>query len=227
MPIFIYSLADPRTNQIRYIGKAHNVRRRFNTHMREARSRSPLHSRRWIASLVRDGVEPEIAVIETCDTNETANERERFWIGHFRSIGVDLTNTTDGGDGQSPGYQWPETARKKLSERTKGRKASPQHRANLIAAFNREDVRARRREIARTKNLAANFGSQKGRKMPAEAKAKLAAKWTPERKAAHAEQQRQKPVTAEWRTQLAAALRARWDKHRANKDAGNPRLAVG
>lgn len=33
---FIYALADPKTDEIRYVGKADSVKERFTSHMREA-----------------------------------------------------------------------------------------------------------------------------------------------------------------------------------------------
>ena len=34
---FIYALADPETDEIRYVGKADSVKERFTSHMREAK----------------------------------------------------------------------------------------------------------------------------------------------------------------------------------------------
>jgi hypothetical protein len=39
-----------------------------------------------------------IVILENVDV-QSINDRERWWIAHLRSIGCNLTNLTDGGDG--------------------------------------------------------------------------------------------------------------------------------
>lgn len=45
--VFIYALSDPRTNQIRYIGKANNPYNRYSNHYNSARDKNT-HKRNWI-----------------------------------------------------------------------------------------------------------------------------------------------------------------------------------
>jgi hypothetical protein len=53
-----------------------------------------------------------------------------------------------------------------------------------------------------------------GKKMPEEAKRKLSASWTPERKAAHAKEKSELPFDDRWRNQLQSALANRWERDR-------------
>lgn len=229
MSIFIYGLVDPRTKDIRYVGKSNKPMRRLTNHIRAALAGSRQHSGRWIAQVVGAGRRPELVILGFAASNEEACLAEREWIARCRDAGFDLTNKTDGGDGQSPGYRWPDEARQKLSAATKGRRISEQHRQNMRAAFNTPEMKAKRREIhanlmaSNPEWVAKTSAGMKGRRLSAESKAKMSAAWTPERKARHAEQQKNKPVTPEWKTQLALALKSRWDKYRAAKNGfGNP-----
>lgn len=114
----IYVLKDPRSEEIRYVGKTTNLRVRFNSHLAVARIGRPervnhidSHCARWIRCLLRDEIRPKMEVIET---TEHASERERFWIKHFRMHGARLTNHTDGGEGQ-PGLRQSEITRHRHS----------------------------------------------------------------------------------------------------------------
>ncbi len=95
--VFIYGLVDPRTQTLRYVGKAKDPRRRYVVHLSRAK-RLRGHKEAWVESLRNAGIRPEMVVIEEVKTSEWQTA-ERFWIGFFRHIGVDLVNGTAGGDG--------------------------------------------------------------------------------------------------------------------------------
>lgn len=144
MSVSIYGLIDPRSGELRYIGKAIDVPRRISSHYTKARKGDVLHSRRWLAGLLAQGLKAEIAILEKVDSNDKANEAEMFWIASMRLAGANLTNRTFGGDGQSPGYRPTQEALNKQSIATKARGGwSPAHRAAHKAAFANPEVRAR------------------------------------------------------------------------------------
>jgi len=99
MDVFIYSLTDPRTKEIRYVGKAIDMDKRFYGHMLVHRSNT--HKSAWIKSLKRAGLKPEMDILETIhDSDDTDwQESERWWISYLRMIGCALTNQVDGGHG--------------------------------------------------------------------------------------------------------------------------------
>lgn len=97
----IYALTDPRTNEVRYIGKAVDVGRRLRRHLKDARDGRADHKSRWIASLLREDLIPLVLVLDECD-DTIWKVRECYWIAHYRARGVDLTNCKDGGDGLEP-----------------------------------------------------------------------------------------------------------------------------
>lgn len=102
---FIYLLRDPVTKEVRYIGKANDIKQRFRAHCNPARARNKnTHKFNWIKSLTRQGLRPELEIIEEVPI-KAWKERERYWVKHYRKLGNKLTNATSGGDGLTMGNQ--------------------------------------------------------------------------------------------------------------------------
>lgn len=125
---YIYVLRDPRTDEIRYVGKTGNLRKRFPRHLREAKKGTKWHVSNWIRLLVSLELKPVMQVIEEC-TKEGWTERETYWIAYGRQVDWRLTNHTDGGEGIS-GWNHTEETRFKLSESQKGNKHTDERRRN-------------------------------------------------------------------------------------------------
>jgi len=94
---YIYALVDPDTDGVRYVGKADNPRKRLETHLAGYEPHAT-HKSNWIKSLLAQGKQPELMILEEADA-DTWQEAEKRWIAYFRKVGVSLTNTTDGGEG--------------------------------------------------------------------------------------------------------------------------------
>jgi hypothetical protein len=75
------------------------------------------------------GLVPEMRVIEET-TEQVWQERERFWINHFRQSGERLTNGTDGG-ATCNGKRWTQERRKHISEIFKGHTVTPRTRERI------------------------------------------------------------------------------------------------
>lgn len=122
----IYSLNDPVTNEIRYIGyTSQSLYLRMYDHFKEFRSKSPnCHKNRWIKKLFQNGLRPTIFLIEDGLTKEVAVKREIELIAYHRSIGTRLTNNTIGGDG-GVGYKFTEEQKLAQSKRRTGIKMAP------------------------------------------------------------------------------------------------------
>jgi hypothetical protein len=219
MTVYIYDLSDPRTSEVRYIGKSVNPKERLATHIRDARRGVVVHCKRWIDGLLQQGLLPVLGIIEKT-TKENANEAECYWIACFRFMGANLTNRTIGGDGQSPGYKPSKEALAKASATTKGRKASPERRARLREAFNRPEVKLRRRQIMLERHAdpikrVPITGPTRGMRLSENTKNKMSKAWTPERKAKHAAEKSALEVDDRWKDQLSLARKKRWDEYRA------------
>lgn len=134
---FIYCLIDPRTNQIRYIGKAKNPSDRYRNHINSSRDKNT-HKRNWINNMRKEGVRPELLILDSVSSKEWIFW-ERFYIGLYRSYGFNLVNHTEGGDGSTYGnitsfkkgnLPWnkgttiSEEARGKISSSLKGKRST-------------------------------------------------------------------------------------------------------
>lgn len=96
--VYIYCLKDSQNN-IRYIGKTNNVEKRLQSHISEAkRYNKSRHVLNWIKSLINNGELPTIEIIETVSQDKW-EEREKYWISHFRETIPNLCNNCDGGLG--------------------------------------------------------------------------------------------------------------------------------
>lgn len=115
MNVTIYCLVDPRTSEIRYVGKAINPGKRFYAHVLVHRSNT--HKSAWIRQMLKDGIRPILEVLEVIENSNDQDwqEVEKFWINYLRFIGCRLTNQFTGGHG--------------------GRKASPETREKLRVAM--------------------------------------------------------------------------------------------
>lgn len=126
----IYVLTDPRTGEVRYVGKTQRpLGRRLTYHLRDAKLKNAagdwhytFHAYSWVRSLLNAGVRPDIEEVEVCSTSEALDEAERFYVDYFRSLGFRLTNTKPGGEGGC----------------AKGRVITPEHRAKLSLAARRQ-----------------------------------------------------------------------------------------
>lgn len=70
--VFIYTLSDPRTNKVRYVGMSKNPEKRFKSHIKESKSGSKNHRCNWVRELLDENLYPIINIIE-----ETSFEKKR------------------------------------------------------------------------------------------------------------------------------------------------------
>jgi transposase len=94
---FIYTLSDPITNEIRYVGKANNLKKRLSTHLTPSNLIKPSHKNNWIKSLLVKNLKPLIKIVDEVLISEW-EFWEIYWISQFKTWGFKLTNLTNGGD---------------------------------------------------------------------------------------------------------------------------------
>ncbi len=131
--VFIYSLENPIIEDIRYIGKTVNLKKRLKGHLDEAKDINSkiTHKVSWIRSLLKQGIEPVLNIID--EVNESEWEFwERHYISLYRNWGFRLTNGTEGGDGN---MCWQthhtEETKRKISLAHIGKPKSKEHKRNL------------------------------------------------------------------------------------------------
>jgi len=142
----IYGLRDPRTSEIRYVGKSTSGLRRPKQHTAPLTlSEDRTHKGRWLRKLQRLGLKPEIVVLqEVLDVTDLA-QAEKFWIAIGRAaLGSRFTNLTEGGDG-TLGWKPTEETKKNISANVKEAYKNPGSRARNSAAQKERyrDVRVR------------------------------------------------------------------------------------
>lgn len=164
---YIYTLSDPRTGKIRYVGKTCNLKERLRLHCQ--RTSAKTHKNFWIRQLLDLGLKPHMTVVAEFDhADQSAWEfSEREWISKLKIQGEDLTNSdTGGGTGRkhSPetieklralntGKKMSLESRMKMSAVQLGRKLSESHRKNISNGVKKWTRTDREREIRRLRQL--------------------------------------------------------------------------
>lgn len=128
---YIYTLSDPRNNEVRYVGKTFDLRQRFHDHTCNAKKFNKRLS--WIKSLKNQGILPKMEILETFEnaSDEEWAEAERFWISTLKLYGCRLTNMDSGGMG---GKRLPQETKNKISQSRKSFRHTPETRAKIAAA---------------------------------------------------------------------------------------------
>ena len=148
---FVYTLSDPRTGDVRYVGWTIDIARRLYLHIWHSsrHKEKNTYKAKWIQSLLKVGVDPAIQVIES-GRGDGWKESEPKWISHFKSLGCKLTNLTDGGQG-TIGIVVKESTKKLIGdfhrgkgfwkkgiaaaiESNRGKKLPPEHVAKVAGA---------------------------------------------------------------------------------------------
>lgn len=146
---FIYILICPITGRVRYVGKTTNPKKRFCNHLTDAKKEKNYRAN-WIRSLTAQGLKPIVEIIAQVPDIQWP-QWEIDYIAAFRSMGCDLVNGTDGGEGFESGEKHPLFGKKqapetcaKISATLKGvyvgeknhmfgKKQSPEHVAKRVA----------------------------------------------------------------------------------------------
>jgi len=103
MKTYIYILQDPLTEEVRYVGKSNNPKRRYQSHLWD-KPKVKYYSYYWIQSLLKKGLKPILTIID--ETENNWQELEQYWIEQFICWGFRLTNITKGGEGSYGAGKW-------------------------------------------------------------------------------------------------------------------------
>lgn len=121
----IYTLLEPETRKIRYVGLARSAKERVKSHWRQRNStyRSPV--KEWLCSL---SAPPPYEILQVVE-DEVGIQAEEYWTTLLRQIDtVDLLNRRDG-------YRHHPENRAKISEASKGHHVSLEMREKLSQAL--------------------------------------------------------------------------------------------
>ncbi len=94
--IFIYDLGDSITNSPRYIGLSRSPSKRLKGHIAE-RKRFSTHKNNWINKIISEGNAITMNIIDSVQEGEM-EFWERWYICLYKGWGIELTNSTNGGE---------------------------------------------------------------------------------------------------------------------------------
>lgn len=168
----IYFLIDPRTNEIRYVGKTTKQlnKRLFNGHLKD---KAKTHKTNWINSLKKQGLIPEIKLVKICKNEELCNFSEKFYIKLLgradKNMGI-LVNSTDGGEG-TPGKILTQETKNKIGNsnlgKNVGRKASEITKEKMKISYKNipQETKNRIKHIVSSANLNKKVSKKTRQKM--------------------------------------------------------------
>ena len=140
----IYSLSDPKTGEIRYIGKTYNhLRKRLYAHINECKGDNKSHKISWIKSLLSNNEIPVISEIDIVPTNEW-EFWEKYWIEQFKQWGFNLTNISKGGYDNN--YKRSNDTKNKMRKSKLGKPLSEEHKIKISKSL-KEDWENNPREV--------------------------------------------------------------------------------
>ena len=137
---YIYTLTDPITNTVRYIGQTNNLNRRLNGHIQTSLNmnskKSNTHKSCWIRKLLNQNTKPIINIIHECIDYEESNFYEKYYITKYTNEGFNLTNSY-----HSDVTEFSKETREKISKFKTGKKLEEivgKERANELKAQSSE-----------------------------------------------------------------------------------------
>jgi group I intron endonuclease len=118
---YLYLLIDPTCDSLRYVGFSKDPYNRFKQHVT---SKQLCHKTYWINTLKNNGLTPLLKVIDEVENKEEALQLEKAYIKDMRLSGIDLTNTTIGGDAPMIDRKHSDETKAKMSQGRLGEKNS-------------------------------------------------------------------------------------------------------
>ena len=129
--IYIYTLSHPITNEVRYVGKTINIKRRYKQHLYDKRG---THKASWVKSLRKDGLKPILNILEECTDNW--QEREIHWISQYDN----LTNHSIGGGGVDYSRTTSEETREKMRQAQLGKTLTEEHKRKIGSSVSKKNL---------------------------------------------------------------------------------------
>lgn len=122
----IYTIKDPNTNLVVYVGKSFDFTKRKSEHINSYKRYNNKKSN-WIKFLLDNGQRPLFEIIDDCDEIDW-ELKERQYIKLYKSFGANLFNVTNGGEIGSMGHKRTEEEKEYYRKLYTGRKNSLEQR---------------------------------------------------------------------------------------------------
>ncbi|MEF3313441.1 viroplasmin family protein [Paenibacillus sp. GYB004] len=89
-PYSTYVIIDPRTQMPFYVGQTHDMEHRKTSHLRDSYKHRAY--KKWIASIRKDGLEPEFQIVDTQPTKADSLRSETEWVKKLAYQGIRVLN---------------------------------------------------------------------------------------------------------------------------------------
>jgi len=129
---YIYALLDPRTQEVRYVGKSIDPPKRYLRHYKSDELKAQTYKARWLRGLKAKGLKADQVILQKIPNSEW-EVAEQELIAYYKGIGCRITNATPGGDGRCAGFTHSAKTRAKMSASRKGKPRSPETIAKVAA----------------------------------------------------------------------------------------------
>src|ERR1035437_1383383 len=187
MLYYVYTLSEPDTGSIRYVGISKQPFVRLVQHCKKCTYSKPnsvgkfSRIKNWVKSLLSKDLKPEMKIIAITDSRNKLYDLERYYISYYRDKGCDLVNCTVGGEGVI-GYTFSEEEKEFISQRTTEAMWRPEIREPMLerAAKTRGKPSPFKGKTHSDESKLLISNNQKGRHGPQ--KGKPGKKWTEEQK---------------------------------------------
>lgn len=157
--IYIYTLRDPVTNEIRYVGKTNNIKTRMVKHKRDAldeNCKTSIYKNRWLRIIYTQQLEPIVEIVYQA-TLDDWDDWEKYFISKLKHEGCKLTNRTQGGEwgGLAGNESWnygksrSESTKQKLRDKAKERWANGQYDFNKKPLIEKWPIESVNKHLAR------------------------------------------------------------------------------
>jgi hypothetical protein len=87
--IYIYTLSDPITKEVKYCGKTKNIKERLIGHLKDKRHNKEKFQ--WISDIKNNNLKPIIEIVDEVD-DEGWDFWEKYWISQLKCWGFELFN---------------------------------------------------------------------------------------------------------------------------------------
>jgi len=160
----VYALLDPRGGVACYVGyTTQPLEKRLANHLAAAKRSPDRPVCAWINELAGQLLRPKICVLELVEPSAKWEEREKWWIAHYRQRGW-LANLTDGGLGWA-GHGHSDDERRRIGLA---------HRGKVISIGQRQQLRAARLGSKASGDTRAKLSAvMRGRVVSAETRQKI------------------------------------------------------
>lgn len=147
----IYVFSDENLFPV-YVGKAKIFKKRISQHLNSDRFKYDTWFYRWLNKQIRENKEFYIDILEEFEDYSLWQEKEKYWIKHIREHNYELTNMTDGGDGNN-NQICSEATKLKRSNSLKGRKVSIETRNKISEKHKGKIIKESTKDKLRQFNL--------------------------------------------------------------------------